>query len=222
MRVEEDWEVLVGTPAPAQDLPQICTVFGPTDPAFGTHVVFELNHGTLPSFAEGGMQLQVWWTDNLIGYLGQFSPTELATPNEKITYTTVTRLHDNKLRMFIRNGTSTTWGPFGSDRSLYIWLWSFRSHLNPYDPSASIRNSRVTYGANRVTRFCRREIRFYDVNGNLYVRDNTTRYVHQLAGDQDVSNPNYVNPNAGESGPGTGDTEAVGEEETASSGTTAQ
>lgn len=182
-RVEEDWEVFVADPDPAADIPQICTVFGPTDAAFDTHVVFELNHGTLPSFAEGGMQLQVWWANSLIGYRGQFSPTELNTAGETVKYTTVTRLHDHKLRMYIKSGTSSTWGPFGSTSSLYVWLWTGREDLNPYDPQNSIRHSRVTFGANRVNRFCRREIRFYDFDADLIAKDTATYYVHRLATD---------------------------------------
>lgn len=186
MRVEEDWEVLVADPDPTLDVPQIVTVFGPTDPAFGTYVLFEMNHGTLPSYGRGGMQLQVWWTDYLIGYLSQYAPTQLSTANETVTFTTVTRLHDTKLRMYVINGNSTTWGQFGSNNALYIWLASDRTDLNPYDADSSINNSRVTFGANRVDHYCRKEIRFYNLDGSsevLYVADSAVKYVHRLASD---------------------------------------
>ncbi len=179
VRVEEDWEILIGEPAPEQDLPQIVTVFGPTDANFGTHTVFELNHGTLPEFTEGGMQLQVWWGSYLVGYRQQFAPQEFSVSDELIRYTTVTRIHDHELIMEIKNGTSATWGAFGNNGYLRQRLISFRDDLNPYDPDNSIQHSRVTFGANKVHRFVRKSIRFYSEIG-LYVEDTEPKYVHRL------------------------------------------
>ena len=44
VRVEEDWELLIACPVPEQNLPQIVTVFGPTDADFG----FFLDNSRLP------------------------------------------------------------------------------------------------------------------------------------------------------------------------------
>lgn len=182
IKVEEDWEFVVGDPDPNLDCPQIVTVFGPTDANFGTHVVFELNHGTMPSFGEGGMQLQVWWNEWLIGYKRQRAPAELSSIGEVVRYTTVTQLAENNLMMYIKDGTSISWGEFGEVGSLFIKLYTLRDDLNPYDHNNSIRHSRVTFGANRVNRFRRRAIRFYSADG-LYAESTTSRYVHRLATD---------------------------------------
>lgn len=176
-RVEEDWEILIEDPDPNLDIPQIVTVFGPSDAAFGTHTVFELNHGTLPDFGEGGMQLQVWWQDALVGYRRQRSPTELYVSNEVIRFTTVTALKNHILEMAVINGVSETFGEFGNTGGLTLQLYSSRDNLNPYDPENSIRYSRVTFGANRVRYFKRAAIRFYAEDG-LYLSDTTPQYVH--------------------------------------------
>ena len=63
-------------PSPATDSPQITIVFGPADPESQTHAVFELNHGTQPSYQAGGMQLQVWWGESLIDYRNQHYPAD--------------------------------------------------------------------------------------------------------------------------------------------------
>lgn len=182
IRVEEDWEIKIGEPLPDEDLPQIVTVFGPTDANFGTHTVFELNHGTQPDFIEGGMQLQVWWSNYLVGHKAQFAPNELSQAGEIIRYRTVTRLSDHTLTMEIVNGTSATWGPFGNENLLQLKMITLREHLNPYDPENSLVHSRVTFGANRVHRFVRTGIRFYSSEG-LYVESTTKRYVHRLSVD---------------------------------------
>jgi hypothetical protein len=181
-RVEEDWEILVAEPDGAADLPQIVTVFGPTDASWGTHTVFEINHGTQPAFSEGGMQLQAWWQDYLIGYKGQFAPAELEIAGELVKFTTVTQLTEYYLVMEITGGHSETWGAFGNNSHLRLRLFTTRDDLNPYDPNNSLQHSRVTFGANRVNRFVRRAIRFYDAEG-LYAEDTTPKYVHRLATD---------------------------------------
>ncbi|MEW4490385.1 hypothetical protein AB1L42_20030 [Thalassoglobus sp. JC818] len=182
-RVEEDWELVVNNPDPNADCPQIATVFGPTDARFDTHTLFELNHGTLPSFGEGGMQLQVWFGDYLIGYQRQRAPAELSTSNERITYTTATAIEGGHLTMSVFNGSSTTFGSFGESNALKVWLFTNRDDLNPYHPGNSIEHSKVTFGANRVDYFKRSAIRFYDEDGDLYAQDLTDRYVHRLAAD---------------------------------------
>lgn len=179
-RVEEDWELLIANPDPELDIPQIVNVFGPTNVYFDTHTVFELNHGTLPSFGQGGMQLQVWYGDYLVGYQHQLAPTELNVANETIRYTTVTSIKGDYLEMEVTNGTSATFGAFGGAGTIKARLYTFRNDLNPYQPNNSINNSRVTFGANRVTHFKRSAIRFYQADGTLYVEDTHEKFVHKL------------------------------------------
>ncbi|WP_417850534.1 hypothetical protein [Thalassoglobus sp.] len=179
-RVEEDWEFVVANPDPTLDIPQVVTVFGPTNASFDTHTVFELNHGTLPSFGEGGMQLQVWFSDYLLGYYRHQAPTEFSTINEKVTYTTATSINGRYLHMEVINGNSITFGTFGTDNSLRARLYTNRDDLNPYHPNNSVKHSRVTFGANRVSYFRRNEIRFYDADGNLYAKSEDDVYIHLL------------------------------------------
>ena len=183
IRVEEDWVLDVADPDPAADCPQIVTVFGPSDPETGTHCLFELNHGTLPGFVEGGMQIQVWWGDYLVGYKQQFAPTELYVAVERVSYTTITELNGSHLDMFVNNGQSVTWGTFGSNNatgSLKVQLGTSRTNLNNYDAENSVTHSKVSYGANRVNQFMRTEVRYYTAAG-LHHTDESDRVVHQLA-----------------------------------------
>lgn len=180
-KVEEDWELVIADPDPTFNIPQIVTVFGPTNAFFDTHTVFELNHGTLPDFGEGGMQLQVWHGNYLVGYQHQQAPTELNTVNELVKYTTVTEIHGNYLDMSVENGTSTTYGVFGANNSLKVRLYTFRNDLNPYEINNSINHSRVTFGANRVSYFKRTAIRCYVENGDLFAQSVADTFVHQLS-----------------------------------------
>lgn len=185
VRIEEDWLLDVADPDPNADCPQVVTVFGPGDPVHGTHAIFELNHGTLPEFSEGGMQLQVWFGDYLIGYRRQHAPAELHIAIERLTYTTVTEVQNHRVKLFVTNGRSLTWGDFGdnSTTSLRVELDTWRNRLNDWNPDNSINHSRVVYGANRVNKFKRTAVRYYTADG-LHHTDTTERYVHRLVEDQ--------------------------------------
>jgi hypothetical protein len=184
VRIEEDWVLDIANPDPDADCPQILTVFGPGDPSNGTHAILELNHGTLPEFSEGGMQLSVWFGEYLIGYKRQHAPAELCIGIERLTYTTVTEVSNHKVKLYVTNGQSVTWGAFGdtSTTSLKVELDTWRSKLNDWDSEGPIRHSRVAYGANRVNKYLRREVRYYTESG-LHHTDTTERYVHRLVED---------------------------------------
>src|SRR3989337_1098241 len=60
VRVEEDWELVVATPDPDSDGPQVACVISPVGDLDSVHAAFELNNQSLPSFVPGGLQLQIW------------------------------------------------------------------------------------------------------------------------------------------------------------------
>jgi hypothetical protein len=195
VKIEEDWLLDIANPDPDADCPQVVTVFGPSDPDSGTHANFELNHGTQPEFAEGGMQLQAWYGEYLIGYHSQFAPAEFNQAIERLTFTTQIRVRDNMLKLAILNGQSLTWGPFGGSSNLRIDMSTWRNDLNDWNSQYSIANSRVSYGANRVNKFLRTEIRYYtrDNSGQyqLVYTDETDTYIHRL--DEDNFAPDPLN-----------------------------
>lgn len=192
VKIEEDWLLDIADPEPDKNCPQVVTVFGPADPDSGTYAIFELNHGTLPDFAEGGMQLQAWYGEYLIGYRSQFAPAEFNQAIERVTYTTVIRVRDNSLKLAIINGHSLTWGDFGGTWSLRVDMSTWRENLNDWNSRHSLEHSRVSYGANRVNKFVRTEIRYYTRNESgyqLHYKDETDSYIHRLAEDAYAPDP---------------------------------
>lgn len=181
MRVEEDWVIDIGLADGVNTAPEIVTVFGPQDPNYGTHAVFEMNHATYPSFDRGGMQIQAWHANWLLGSKRHTNVSELQTVVERIKYTCVTRLNnaDDWVRLEIINGDSITFGTFGGDGSLKLWVWTEKNSLNDYDADSSLTHSRVTFGANRVNQFFRDEIRYYTADGDV-ITDSEDKYVHKL------------------------------------------
>ena len=59
-RVEEDWELVIGTPSTNSDAPQVTCLISPLPNADSYHATFVVNNHDMPTFVAGGLQLQVW------------------------------------------------------------------------------------------------------------------------------------------------------------------
>lgn len=168
MRIEEDWEFVVVNPSPGSNTPEVCCVFGLDNPETGVHAIFELNHSMFPKFSAGGLQLQAWNADKLIGYRANDPRGQLEHQNETVAFTTVIELSRNRLEMSISKGSSKSFGTFGDSATYNVGLQvKTLENLNTFNPGHSVANSRVTFGANHVSRYARKAIRYYDANGTL-------------------------------------------------------
>lgn len=178
IRVEEDWYVKLGTPEPATDSPQITTVMSPSwTTSSGSFGVFDLNCATQPYFAAGGVQLQLWHNNALLRSRSNANWDSLRFANEEIRYTSVMRIADGQMIFEVINGSSSTWGSFGTGE-LIVQNTTWRSNLNAYDPDCSVSNSRIGWGSYQVRSFVLQRVRYYSSSG-LQSTDDTARVLHQ-------------------------------------------
>jgi hypothetical protein len=177
VRVEEDWELVIGTPDPDTDAPQVTCAISPTGNLEGWHAVLELNQQGLPVYAAGGLQLQVWEGDVAVSDRRFPNGAVLATPGEVIQWTQSMQLESGSLTLEIIGGTSTTWGAFGGQGYLKASVASTLSSLNAYSPAVSAANSGVSYAANRVQSLTLKRVRYFTSAG-AQIEDNTARVVH--------------------------------------------
>ena len=180
VRVEEDWRVEVGTPAPEDHAPQIVTVLSPVGDLEREHSVFELNHTTYPDYAPGGMQLQCWRRDWLSGYGSTPHQQKLYHANEVVLFTSSMELDDDVLEFQIKNGTSLTWSTFGGSGYLKTRYNTTLNNLGGYSPDVSVANSRVAFASHRVRKLVLSRIRYYSQEG-LVATDDTPRIVHEYS-----------------------------------------
>lgn len=181
MRVEEDWYVKIGTPDPASDSPQITTVIAPSWTLWGRYAVFDLNCATQPGFSSGGVQLQLWSDESILQTCSNTNWSSIHFVDEEIRYTSVMSIQDGNLVFEILNGTSSSWGTFGSGE-LKLQYPTWRDQLNFYSPEFSVYNSRIGYASHRVRNFTLERVRYYSQTGGgliLNTTDNTPRVLHQ-------------------------------------------
>lgn len=166
VRIEEFWELVVGDPDPDSTAPQITSSFSPIRHDDILHATFSLNHRQVgDEFGAGGLQLQLWHGEQLIGQKTAHSTAVLAKPGEVIRWTGVLSVNNGILKFSIENGTSVTWGNFGSKLSMS--LKAGLENLNGYRPNTSIDNSGTVYAANRVDSLRMTKVRAHRRSGKI-------------------------------------------------------
>lgn len=177
-KVEEDWELVLNDPDTNVNAPQVTCVISPVNHTDGVYAALELNHGTLPEYTAGGLQLQVWNGEDWLT-VRDHADTSLQNSGEVVTWTRRMWLNDGKLTFRVLNGNSTSWGTFGDNENIKLSISSSLSNLNLYSPDVSKANSGVGFGAQRVQSLVLKRVRYYDGSGNLLLEDPTPRVVHQ-------------------------------------------
>lgn len=181
VRIDEVWEIVVGTPDPNTHAPQLINAMSTTDKLSDVHAVFEVNHKTQPSYEPGRLQLQCWSGATLLGYSTSTRIGQLNTPGEVITYTISMALDNASGKVNFRvTGNGPTWTNFGSNEHLCLYIGTPQTFFPNYSPDVSIRNSKITFAAHTVQKWSQKKVRYYGTGGVLLREDTTERVVHQL------------------------------------------
>jgi hypothetical protein len=178
VRVEEDWQMVLGDPEPESVAPQVTCVISPVANVNSMYTALTINNRGLPEFAPGGLQLQVWNNETPL-QTKNFSNTHvLSHAGETVRWTNTMELKDGLLTFEIVNGHSATWGEFGNQGSLKAVVNSTLSNLNGYSPSVSVENSSIGFASNRVQSLVLLRVRQISSTG-VITEDTTPRIVHQ-------------------------------------------
>lgn len=168
VRIEEDWELVVGAPDEASESPQIRCVMSPTRDIDSDHMAFTINHRTEPSYTAGGLQLQLWQGDKPDKAKSAATNALLSFDEEVVEWTQAMSVDNGTLTFEITEGSSMTWKNFGGQGELEISTATTRTELNSYHPRVSVKHSGVGFGANRVKTLVLREVRAYSTSGLLW------------------------------------------------------
>ena len=169
-RIEEDWELNVSQPDAAIAAPQVGTVMTPLQSADDFYLAFVINHRFNPTYESGGMELQLWYQGEQLGWVSM-GERVFQTSNERVRWTQRLELEGGRLRFSVVEGRSSTWGSFGHGQSAHLSVATTLTDLNGYRPNVSADNSGVTFAANRVKSLVLTTVRGYSSSGELVAQD---------------------------------------------------
>jgi hypothetical protein len=176
-QVEEDWQLVIGSPNSLEIGPQITTCMSPVSDGSTPFVAFDLNYIDYPAFQAGGLQIKVCSDANVLSAASQGNAV-CDTTNETITWTQrMTVASGGTVQYKVVNGQSTTWGQFGTDQGLAPVTYNVSGgSLANYDPDVSAAESGVGWQSNRVTSMTLLRVRYYR-NGQLVSTDSNARSI---------------------------------------------
>lgn len=179
VRIEEDWQLHVTQPDVQLDAPQLTTTMIPFAWQPDLLLQVDLNHGTHPSFSNGGIQIRASIEEECIAQTRLLSDERLRHDFETVDWTQVVGLTDGGFYFGIINGSSETWGTFGGSSaavSVAAPTVGGNLSLDGYAPQHSLSHSGVTYAGNRIGHLRLKKIRIHLSNG----------YTSEFALNQDV------------------------------------
>jgi hypothetical protein len=178
-QVEEDWQVVIGSPNSTEVGPQLTTCMSPVSDGSMPFFAFDMNYRDYPSYQAGGMEAAVISnTDKSVLNYSTQGDEVLGTANETIAWTQRLSLSGGKANYAIVNGQSTTWGTFGQADDLDpISFTTAVTSLASYSPATSVAKSGVGWQSNRVSQMTLVRVRYYS-GGQFVSTDTTSRSVN--------------------------------------------
>jgi hypothetical protein len=180
VRVEEDWELVIGEPDSNSCGPQIACSMSPFANIGDTYFTTEINHRSVPWWAPGGISIHQWSGEWRVRSFDRADRAVMSTSDEVVRWTQLLEVGGGKLTFQVKDGTSTTWGPFGYSGMVKLETGWGVNNINSYSPDVSVANSGVAYASNRVKALRLKQVRATLANGTT-VTDTTLRTVFELA-----------------------------------------
>ncbi|MGE3180738.1 MAG: hypothetical protein AB7N71_03850 [Phycisphaerae bacterium] len=177
VHIEEDWEAVLNEPETELDTPQFHTSMSPMADADALSFQASWNYRDDDGFEAGGMQYNINVFDDVVNQR-TVREDKLSQVAETVSWTKVMAIVPGNVGFFVKNGQGQTWGSFGGSSTLVVHPSGLNS-LSGYNTEDSVKNSWVSFGANRVNMLRIKEVRYYDVDGNLLSRDSNARIVFQ-------------------------------------------
>lgn len=166
IRIEEDWELIVETPDPLQDAPQVSTLMSPTDSLDEIHFGLDLNHAQKANYDGGGFQTKAINGSTLMADSINNSGSNLNQSGEVIRWTQLMAVFGQEIVFAVKDGTSQSWGSFGGPETL-VRQPTQLTNLNGYSPYRSAEWSGVGFASNRVASLKLARVRVVFENGDV-------------------------------------------------------
>jgi hypothetical protein len=164
-RIEEDWQIVLGTPNSASSTPQISMEMAP-DPNAALAGVFLINYGDTPDFVAGGAQAQLWNQDTNLA-LADFRSNAFSTAGDTITFTLYMERSNGQLKFGVVKGNCASWGLVGNSK-MNLTYPDNTPNFPSYQSSYSVNHATIVVGASRVQSMTLLQVRKYKANKNNY------------------------------------------------------
>ncbi len=164
-KIEEDWEMVISEPDPSIYSPQVTFFTSPSTEIGDTYFQLQMNYEADTGFSAGGFHVAAVQGDSIVDEERSDSRITLATNNDRIRWTNVMAVVENKLLFAVKDGHGDEWGDFGGPEYLVRLVPAPVEDLSRYHHQQSLDSVDIGFGANRVQSVTLRRVRVFHTNG---------------------------------------------------------
>jgi hypothetical protein len=157
-KIEEDWEMVINEPDPANFSPQITFITSPSVNSNSVYFQLQLNYAADSQFSGGGFHVAAVQDAQMLDEARSETESPLAISGDHVRWTSVMAAVDHNLFFAVKNGYSSEWGEFGGPDYLVKIL---------YHPQQSLDTVDVGFGANRIDSLTLLRVRAFYTDGRM-------------------------------------------------------
>ena len=169
VRIEEDWELVVGEPDTSINSPQLTVYYTPSAQSPEIYFQVQLNHAADESFLGGGFRVAAVQSDERVDEALSGTRAMISYTGDTIRWTNVMAVVGDEILFAIKNGTSQSWGEFGGPEYLLRMQRHHVSDFSDYSPEQSVSDIDFGYGRNRVQSLVLKRVRAYRADGTYAI-----------------------------------------------------
>lgn len=166
-KIEEDWEMVINDPDPANHSPQVTFFTSPSANLDDVYFQLQMNYAADAGFSAGGFHVAAVQDDQIQDEARSDTRRILATDGDHIRWTSVMTMIENRALYAVTDGQGTEWGTFGGPGYLVKMMSSPVWDLAEYHPQNSLDNVDIGFGANRVQSITLLRVRAYYTDGRV-------------------------------------------------------
>lgn len=164
-KIEEDWEMVLNDPDPANYSPQVTFFASPSANLDDVYFQLQMNYAADAGFSGGGFHVAAVQSDVIRDEARSDTRRILATDGDHIRWTSVMAVIHNKALFAVKDGLGTEWGTFGGPDYLVKMVQSPVPDLSEYHPQQSLDSVDIGFGANRVQSITLLQVRVFYTDG---------------------------------------------------------
>ncbi len=170
-KIEEDWEMVIHEPDPANNSPQVTFFTSPSVNLDDCYFQLQMNFAAEEGFSSGGFRVGAFVDEVPVDEERSRVRGVLAWDGDKVEWTSAMAVIEGQLYYALKNGHGLQWGTFGGPEFLVSMPNGTLTDLSKYSAQRSLENVDIGFGSNRIQSIRLKRVRLIYTDGHTKTID---------------------------------------------------
>ena len=166
-KVEEDWEMVINEPDVANNSPQVTFFTSPSYESEDSYFQLQMNYHADEEYSSGGFHVAAVDGGSILDEARSVTRKTFATDDDRIRWTSVMAVINDRALFAVRDGYGQEWGDFGGPDYLVRMVPSPVPDLSKYHHQQSLDSVDIGFGKNRVSGITLKAVRLFYTDGQV-------------------------------------------------------